>query len=289
VAVRPSIVCGSCGAALASGDKFCAKCGTAVLWGDETAVANNQAPPAVSTIACPSCGIPNLSTNAVCSGCGSPLTNAQAKSPVKKKGAPLDRQPERKGQSGKKFESWKVLSIAGGVIVIVLVGIGLVRNSPKEVSAENQSVDSNPSPAVSPTLVSDIEVLQKNADDRPADADALLKLANALHDAKFMPRAIETYKKYLHLKPADANARVDMGICYYESGDSPTALKEMNTALAYDPNHQMAMFNLGIVTLNMGNLAQSNEWFKKAVGVDPNTEIGQRAQKILTQHSTIQQ
>ena len=50
-----------------------------------------------------------------------------------------------------------------------------------------------------------------------------------------MPRAIETYKKYLRLKPADADARVDMGICYYESGDSPTALKEMQTALNVRP------------------------------------------------------
>jgi Tfp pilus assembly protein PilF len=104
-----------------------------------------------------------------------------------------------------------------------------------------------------------------------------------------MPRAIDTYNKYLHLKPADADARVDLGICYYESGDSPTALKEMQTALTYDPKHQMALFNLGIVTLNQGNLAQSNEWFKKAIAVNPNTQVGQRAQQILTQHSTIQQ
>ncbi len=263
-----------------------------MLWDEETAAIEERAP-SVSTIVCPSCGIPNLSENVVCSGCGSALTGApsapQAKTSAKKKGAASDRQPDRKREAGKRIESWKVLSIAGAVIVIVLVGIGLLRNSPKEVSTENQSVDNNSGPAVSPTLVSDIEELQKNADAHPDDAGTLLQLANALHDAKFMPRAIEMYKKYLHLKPADANARVDMGICYYESGDSPTAIKEMQTALTYDPKHQMAMFNLGIVTLNQGNLALSNEWFKKAVDVNPNTQIGQRAQQILTQHSTIQQ
>ena len=37
---------------------------------------------------------------------------------TKKKGESPDRQPERKGQSGRKIESWKVLSIAGGVIVL---------------------------------------------------------------------------------------------------------------------------------------------------------------------------
>ena len=292
MAVKPSILCGSCGSALALGDKFCAKCGVAVLWDEETATTEEHIP-AISTIVCPSCGIPNLIENSVCSGCGSALVAApstpHAKTSAKKKGAALDRLPERKGTAGKRIESWKVLSIAGAVIVIVLVGIGLMRNPPKDASTESQSADNNSAPAVSPTLVSDIEELQKNADAHPNDAGTLLQLANALHDAKFLPRAIEMYKKYLHIKPADANARVDMGICYYESGDSPAAIKEMQTALTYDPKHQMAMFNLGIVTLNQGNLAQSNEWFKKAVGVDPNTQIGQRAQQILTQHSTIQQ
>jgi cytochrome c-type biogenesis protein CcmH/NrfG len=292
VALKPSIRCGKCGSALALGDKFCAKCGMAVLWDEETSATKEQVAP-VSTIVCPSCGIPNLSENAVCSGCGSGLTGAasssQAKASVKKKGAVSQQEPERKALPGKRVESWKVLSIAGAVVVVVLVGIGVMRNPPKEVPAQNQSADVSSIPNVSPTLVSDIEALQKNADAHPNDAEVLLRLANALHDAKFMPRAIETYKKYLHLKPGDSDARVDMGICYFESGDSPTALKEMQTALTYDPKHQMAMFNLGIVTLNQGNLAQSNEWFKRAVVVNPNTQIGQRAQQILTQHSTIQQ
>jgi cytochrome c-type biogenesis protein CcmH/NrfG len=293
VAVRPSIVCGNCGWALTVDDKFCAKCGTAVLWENTAPAVKEEPQPTASTVVCPSCGIPNSSENTLCSGCGSPLRAAaptsQPKTSAKKKGNDSDKQPERKGRTGRKIESWKVLSIAGCVVVLVLVGIGVLRNPPKEASTENQALDNNSTPAVSPTLVNDIEELQKTVDAAPNDAGALLRLANALHDAKFMPRAIETYKKYLRLKPADADARVDMGICYYESGDSPTAIKEMQTALTYDPKHQMALFNLGIVTLNQGNLQESNDWFKKAAGVNPNTQVGQRAQQILSQHSTIQQ
>jgi len=293
VAVRPSIVCGNCGSALAVDDKFCAKCGTAVLWEDTAQAVKEEIPEPSSVVVCSSCGIPNSSENTICSGCGSPLSAASSvpssKLPAKKKGNTSDKQPERKGQIRKKIESWKVLSIAGGVVVLVLVGIGVFRNPPKEASTENQALDNNSAPAVSPTLVTDIEEMQKTVDASPNDAGALLRLANALHDAKFLPRAIESYKKYLRLKPADADARVDMGICYYESGDSPTAIKEMQTALSYDPKHQMALFNLGIVTLNQGNLQQSNEWFRKAAGVNPNTQVGQRAQQILSQHSTIQQ
>jgi cytochrome c-type biogenesis protein CcmH/NrfG len=292
VAVRPTISCGSCGATLSLSDKFCAKCGTAVQWDlvPDLTVENTPAP---STVICPSCGIPNAFENAVCSGCGSPLRNAasasRAKAATGKRSGDAERIPERRVQGKKKFESWQVLSIAGVVVVAALVAIGVFRNPPKEATPQEQAAESNAAPAVSPTLVSDIEALQKTVDANPKDAETILRLANALHDAKFMPRAIAMYQRYLQLKPKDADARVDMGICYYESGDSPTALKEMQTALSYDPKHQMAMFNLGIVTLNQGNLALSNEWFKKTVEVNPNTQIGQRAQQILTQHSTIKQ
>lgn len=292
MAVKPTISCGSCGSALTLNDKFCATCGTAVEWDRENDVAD-EIPSVPSTVICSSCGILNASENAVCSGCGTPLTRAtlfsQTKGLTKERKSGAQRQPGGRAQRRRKVESWQMLSIAGLIVVAVLIAIGVFRNPPTEVSKQDQSSDVNAGTGVSSTLVSDIETLQKRADANPGDAEALLHLANALHDAKFMPRAIATYQKYLKIRPKDADARVDMGICYYESGDSPAALKEMQTALTYDPKHQMAMFNLGIVTLNQGNLALSNKWFKKAVAVNPGTQIGQRAQQILTQHSTIQQ
>ncbi len=199
MAVRPSIVCGNCGSALAAKDRFCAKCGTAVLWDGELTAAKEEAPSSSPVVVCPSCGIPNSSENVLCSGCGSPLntaaSSAQQKSSSKKKVNVSDSQPDRKKHVRGKIESWKVLSIAGIVVVLILVGIGILRNPPKEASTESQAADNTSAPAVSPTLMSDIESLQKNADAAPNDSGALLRLANALHDAKFMPRAIETYKK----------------------------------------------------------------------------------------------
>lgn len=292
MAVKPILLCGNCRAALDSGDKFCPACGAAVEW-DGGSTAPVSQPSSTSTVICPSCGILNLSVNSVCSGCGTSLASATTprdeKTGAKKKSVDGRREPERKGEAGKKTESWKMLTIAGVIVVAVLIAIGVFRNPPKDLTQQEESQGASTGPSISPTLVSDIEALQKNVDANPQDSGALLKLANALHDAKFMPRAIETYKKYLSLKPSDPDARVDMGICYFESGDSPAALKEMESALKYDPKHQMAMFNLGIVTLNQGNLPLSNEWFKKAVAVNPNTQIGQRAQQILSQHSTVQQ
>lgn len=292
MAVRPSISCSNCGSPVALNDKFCAKCGTALVWDDGASVAEEKKLPA-GNIVCPSCGVTNSPTNVLCRGCGTNLATAtsltQSKPASKKTSAGSSREAGKKKSPGKRLESWKTTSIAGALVVLVILGIGVFRNPPKEISSQNQSLANTTDAGVNPTLMNDIDALQKDVDVNPKDAASLLRLANALHDAKFAPRAIEMYKKYLLIKPADPDARVDMAICYFESGDSPTALKEMRAALKYDPKHQMATFNIGIVNLNQGNLQESNEWFKKTVALDPNTQVAQRAQQILAQHSTIQQ
>lgn len=264
----------------------------ALVW-DEEASAAKEKNLRTGKVVCPSCGVTNSPANVLCVGCGTNLATAtsltQSRAASKKISAGSPRDAGKKKPPGKRLDSWKTLSIAGALVVLVILGIGVFRNPPKEISSQSQSLPVSPDGGINPTLMNDIDALQKNVDANPKDAESLLRLANALHDAKFMPRAIEIYKKYLLFKPADPDARVDLGICYFESGDSPTALKEMRTALKYDAKHQMATFNIGIVNLNQGNIQESNEWFKKTVALGPNTQVAQRAQQILTQHSTIQQ
>jgi cytochrome c-type biogenesis protein CcmH/NrfG len=264
----------------------------ALVWDEDAGAAMEKNLP-TGKVACPSCGVTNSTVNVLCRGCGTNLATAasltQSRPASRKISAGSTKEAGKKRAPGKRLESWKTLSIAGALVVLVILGIGVFRNPPKEVSPQNQSLAITPDAGINPTLMNDIDALQKSVDANPKDAGSLLRLANTLHDAKFMQRAIEIYKRYLLLKPADPDARVDMGICYFESGDSPTALKEMRTALKNDPKHQMATFNIGIVNLNQGNIQESNEWFKKTVALDPKTEVAQRAQQILSQHSTIQQ
>ena len=60
--------------------------------------------------------------------------------------------------------------------------------------------------------------------------------------------------------------------------------KGNGNALEYQPKHQIAHLNLGIVNLTAGNLQKSKEWFQKAVQLNPNSDIGKRAQELLTTH-----
>ncbi|MDE3058109.1 MAG: tetratricopeptide repeat protein [Bacteroidota bacterium] len=294
MAVQPKILCGKCGNPIRLHDRYCARCGTEAEWGEpvegrEGETGGSRTSPGQATqsgresIVCASCGVPNPASSEVCSACGSPL---------RRKGKDVEHLQDvrhlPKNKKAKlfslKLEPWHWLAIAAAALIIIVVVIGELRNTPKEVPSESSSN----SASLSPTMLADIESLQKSVDANPDDTQSMLRLANMLQDAQFYPRAIEMYKKYLAKKPDDPNARVDMGICYLESGDAPTAKKEMETALKYDPKHQMAMFNLGIVSLKMGDVQKSNEWLRKAINVDSTTTIAQRAKDILAQHSLIQ-
>jgi Tfp pilus assembly protein PilF len=99
------------------------------------------------------------------------------------------------------------------------------------------------------------------------------------------------------MRPNDPDARTDLGMTYFQYAQIDTArgvvlfqqaASEMETAFANSPRHQTSAFNLGVVNLHMGNLEESNKWFMKAVEIDKNSDLGIRAQKILSQH-TLQQ
>lgn len=135
-----------------------------------------------------------------------------------------------------------------------------------------------------PSVLTEINNLEARTKADPKDSEALLQLANRLHDAKFYPRAIETYKQFLALKPNESDARVDMAICYFETEENQRAVQEIESVIKKQPNHQMATFNLGVIQLSMGNLEVSKKWLQKAVDIDPNSPAGQRAQELLKQH-----
>ena len=135
-----------------------------------------------------------------------------------------------------------------------------------------------------PSAIDKIAQLEKDVASNPENAEGTLELANALHDAKFYPKAIETYKKYLQLVPRNFDARVDLGICYYEVGNNDQAIKEIESVMKVQPKHQMAAFNLGIIQLSNQNMVEAKKWLNKCIEIDPQSTAGLRAQQILQQH-----
>ncbi|MEW6510060.1 MAG: tetratricopeptide repeat protein, partial [Bacteroidota bacterium] len=203
----------------------------------------------------------------------------------------------KKERPAKRIEPWQVIS---GVAVLALVGY-LVYS---EISRDRPPSFSSGPPASGPPLNApllnsapagiDLAPLERAVAAAPNDAAALLRLANALHDNAMLPRAIDTYKKYLTIRAKDPDARTDLGICYFQMAQIDTvnafallqsAAQEMTRAHQDAPSHQPSAFNLGVVYLHMGKLEESNKWFKEAVALNKDSDLGRRAQNILSQHS----
>jgi len=292
----PRMVCSDCGADVSSGDRHCAQCGAPLERAGESSSAPSLMFAGVSR-RCDVCGNENEHAGRYCESCGSRLTGSSATSTTPHREQKKNRQPvlkAKKKASARRFEPWQVMA---GIAIVALIAFFVYTELIKDIPKGEAHVHDNVTPpAVS---VQEIERLQAIVASNPSDAPSLLRLANvlhdnALHDSRFLLRAIESYQKYLALQPTNPDARVDLGICYFELGrvDSTNsaklfdkAIQEMESALRSSPTHQPAAYNLGIVNLNAGNLEQSNKWMKKAMELNPQSELGQRAQRILEQHS----
>jgi tetratricopeptide (TPR) repeat protein len=144
----------------------------------------------------------------------------------------------------------------------------------------------------------DLKPLEDAVRQNPADPAAQIRLANALHDNHLLPRAVEAYKKYLAMRPKDPDARTDLGICYFQQAQADSLHREsllgeaasaMEEAFRGAPKpHQPSAFNLGVVYLHLGDMEKSTTWFRKAVEINPESDLGKRAQNMITQHTVPQ-
>jgi len=283
------ITCGECGAGVSPGDKSCSRCGANVEF----------SPPAASGLLqlCPNCGHRNVNPGEYCESCSAKLSVEPDQE--KKKSRRSGSHGPRGGKSSRTVA--KDLSR----IQVPIMGLGLLvggflfynewtRDFPPS-TPESQPAESSKLSA----QLHEIEHLQQKVNTNPDDSASLLRLANLLqdlagHDRQYLPRAVDAYEKYLTLHPESEDPRVDLGICYFDLSkgdgrDSPQllqmAIHEMETVYNKNPNHQPAAYNLGIVNLSAGNASESNVWFRRAIAINPDSDLGQRARKLLEQHT----
>jgi tetratricopeptide (TPR) repeat protein len=228
---------------------------------------------------------------------------------VAKPGSPKTARRDQRS-SHKELKSLPFLSSwrPAALLVIIIVGAVLVdtyvskENIPQQVAQQQETAVPQQPAGANMAVLPQIEDMERHVKANPDDLGMTLQLANFLSDNRFYDKAITYYQAYLKKKPKDTNARVDMGICYKEVGQYDNAVREMKQALVYDPTHLFATFNLGIVDLDEGKMymdqgqmdkaneliQQSNDWFKKTVALAPTSEVGKRAQQLLSQHSNTQ-
>jgi tetratricopeptide (TPR) repeat protein len=244
--MKPRILCAYCSAPLQPKNQFCSSCGVAVDWTEEIAS-------------------------------DSPMNLGMESTKIELH--------TKKLRSKELSTSWLFKSILGVVVIAALAVIGY-ESFPS--AGPTQQVLAQPITLTGEVAQKQAEILalEKDVASHPNDMVLILQLANFLHDGLLYERAILYYKMFLAKNPSDANARVDLGICYKEIGNYSEAKKEMKEAMKYVPQHLQANFNLGIICLSEGNIYEANEWFRKTIALDPTSEVGKRAQQLLTQHNS---
>jgi cytochrome c-type biogenesis protein CcmH/NrfG/DNA-directed RNA polymerase subunit RPC12/RpoP len=296
--MNPKILCSKCSAEIRLGDKFCASCGAIIDWNaapkagvsGQDAVETKSHPAGATPIQCPLCGHQNESGNTHCASCGAALQGVRK--PQSRSRTANTESSSAKPSPLTKFQSWKVTLGAAVILIIVVVALKMTRGGDEAKTQAALPNDAHQNQA----LMSELESLEKAVQENPGDAATMLHLANRLQDAKFLPKAVETYRKYLAIKPDDANATVDLGVTYYEMSMTDTIQREedlqlaqnqFQAALKLNPKHQLALFNLGVVGLMHGDMATAKDWFKKTIAIDSTSETGRRAVTLIQQHGMI--
>lgn len=311
--MKPRVYCSHCNAELRWGDKFCGNCGKPVEFSDDASTGSSESTQPGDSVpsgplTCKTCGTVNKPGTEFCKSCGADLrsrTSAEAapRAVAAKQGKGNERREKKDIKPLPLLGSWKPVV---GVVVIVAAAVGIETYSTKQ-NISSEGTEQQTQQAQQPTganmaALQQIQDMERSVKANPDNLDMMLNLANVLSDNRFYDKAITYYKMYLDEKPTDANARVDLGICYKETGAYDNAVGAMKKALEYDPKHLFATFNLGIVTLDKskmymdqgqmdkanGLIRESNDWFRKTVALAPTSEVGKRAQQLLTQHSNTQ-
>ncbi|HUI11564.1 MAG TPA: tetratricopeptide repeat protein [Bacteroidota bacterium] len=311
------LVCGDCGGDLAPADVRCPSCGASIEKESaapaEPAQASAVGAPPPAPVTCGACGQANRGDAGFCSSCGARLASAAGRhSPGEpraqregssaleaKPSRDAKRQkrarPEGKGPSRHRFDAWQIVSVVALLALLGYAGYLLI-DSEKSTPPSAGSAPGEGGSTLADVNVQNVDLtpLEDAVRTSPGDPGARLKLANALEDAHRYDRAIEEYKSYLKMKPKDPDARTDLGICYFQealadSGNRGTLLHdaaaEMETAFNGAPRpHQPSAFNLGIVYLHLNQIGDANRWFRKVVEIDAGSELGKKAQSMLSQN-----
>lgn len=286
--------CAECGFKLEGEFKFCPNCGSKI-YSENTSSVNTESE-SVDLVVCKNCGEKNPKENSECFSCGVSLSGSRNK----RQGKPKQemKKNDRKKSASENFsndknvikeekvlDNKKILIISSAIVVVfifALVASGVFDSGVNE--NVSQLSEQTPNSSVNLANLEEITQLENKINANPDDLESILHLGHLQQDAGLSEKAIINYKKYLTKFPENADARVDMAICYYNLGDYTTAISEMETAIKYQPKHQIAYLNLGIVNLAAQNIEASKAWFKKTAELDPNTEVGKRAQELLSSH-----
>ena len=296
--MKPKLICANCSSEISIGDIFCASCGVRVEWEDDKKEAvsipspkeQTDSHPVEKDLPCDICGYKNESTSQYCESCGARIAGAQPKQ--KTDTGAIDK-PPRKTKKGKKKQkqttpatSGTVILFAAAALLVVFAFYFIVIDRDSGHVHTGDRVAGMQGGGMNTAILQEIESLEHELDHHdPENEQAMIRLANLYHDIQRYDRAIHYYTQYIDRNPDDPNVRVDLGICFFESGQQDRAIETVQHVIRDFPEHQLAVFNLGIIYLNLGDVENANSHFERAYEINPNNPTGERARRIIDEHT----
>jgi cytochrome c-type biogenesis protein CcmH/NrfG len=297
--MKPKIICSDCSTVLTRTDRFCPSCGASVEWEAEAAAPSEppadrpaESPgPAPQRVLCDVCGYGNEAGSQYCESCGARLVGTAAPVTVQKQEgernaaqSPAESRPE--GRQPATIASGKVISIAAAILLVVFALYIFVIDRDTPHQHEQPLTGGMSGGQMERAIAQEIERLEHDLrDHEPENEQTMLRLANLYHDVRRFDEAIKYYRMYVDRDPNNPDVLVDLGICYFEAGESDQAVATVERVVSAFPGHQLAAFNLGIIYLNLGEVGSANRYFERAYEIDPDNETGQRARRIIQEHS----
>ena len=121
-----------------------------------------------------------------------------------------------------------------------------------------------------PIDLAQVQVLEKQASERPTDASVRTQLANMYFDAENYAEAAKWYQASLKIAPANADVSTDLAVSYYYTNQVDQALAQFARSLEIDPKHTKTWLNLGIVrAFGKQDLAGAGQAWTQVVNLAP--------------------
>ncbi len=95
--------------------------------------------------------------------------------------------------------------------------------------------------------VSQVQALERAAEQNPQDSNVRAQLGNLYFDAERYTDAARWYQASLDLAPANADVSTDLAVSFYYTNQTDKALTQFARSLEIDPKHTKTLLNLGIV------------------------------------------
>lgn len=118
---------------------------------------------------------------------------------------------------------------------------------------------------------------------KPTEHEKILRLANALFDARQYEKAEAFYLQALEKKPDDINARTDLGTTFVEraSPDYDRAIKEFETALKLKPKHEVALYYMALANQRKGDTETAKKYLAQLEQANPTSQLVGKLKQVI--------